>query len=70
MVQWCGCGGDCCSPPYSIRSEAILTPKGCPNVSRTAENLNAIADPYQLAGFEIGGDVESHDSVGCGWGPL
>jgi len=59
--------GDWCPPLYPIRSEAILTPKGCPNVSGSAENFITIADPYDLTGLEIRGDVESHDSV-VWWG--
>ena len=45
------------------RSKATIAPQCCPSCGRGAVNLNAIADPYQLAGLKVGSDVENHGRV-------
>lgn len=51
------------TPLYCIRSKAILTRQRCPNVCWGAVDLVAVADPYDLAGSDVAGDVESHEGL-------
>jgi hypothetical protein len=48
------------TPLYCSRSEAVL-PRQCrPGGSGRRMNLSTIADPYDLAGGDVAGDVENH----------
>jgi hypothetical protein len=51
------------TPLYCSRSEAVL-PRQCrPGGSGRRMNLSTIADPYDLAGGDVAGDVENHGVV-------